>query len=193
MGAFDKIGILVNRLRVIGIDIELAGNVPWIYLEKVNGRNVTEKFRGNHGFTIAMLSPKLGAGANFTDIKEIFKIIRKYATLDIPELGKIYQCFDDGKIKRSRQYSVEITGISKFNTITDKNYLREWKNEVKSCPSLYNKSTDYFVNGYSKELDVEITFVRCVNDGWFSFGLESGRLDIDGELLEILEWYEKNI
>lgn len=34
----DKLTIFVDRLKRIGIDIECAGNIPWIYLNKVNGK-----------------------------------------------------------------------------------------------------------------------------------------------------------
>ena len=33
----NVINRLVPRLRKIGIDVELIGNIPWIYLRKVNG------------------------------------------------------------------------------------------------------------------------------------------------------------
>jgi len=70
----DKIQIFKNRLSKIGIEINLTGNFPWIYLDTVNGNKVKEKFMANHGFTIAFLNKQL----EFTDIKEIFNIIRKY-------------------------------------------------------------------------------------------------------------------
>lgn len=41
-----------NRLAKIGIDIEYASNVPWIYLDKVNGMKVTEINEANHGFCV---------------------------------------------------------------------------------------------------------------------------------------------
>lgn len=69
---------LVTRLKKIGITLELVGNVPWIYLRSVNGNLVTEKFLGNHGFTIAWHPTKPGDFIELTDIKEIFTIIRKY-------------------------------------------------------------------------------------------------------------------
>lgn len=65
---------LVKRLKKIGVDIELAGNYPWIYLVKVNGKRVTEKFQANHGFTIFYLHHK---GTVFSDRREVFKMIRK--------------------------------------------------------------------------------------------------------------------
>jgi len=74
----EKLEIFINRLKKIGIDIELVGNYPWIYIDKINGQRVTERFLGNHGFTIMFTPVKLGQTKEFTDIKEIFKLIRKY-------------------------------------------------------------------------------------------------------------------
>lgn len=74
----NKLATFMGRLYRIGIDVELSGNYPWIYLDKVNGKRVTEKFEGNHGFTIMFVPIRKEQKAEFTDIKEIFKIIRKY-------------------------------------------------------------------------------------------------------------------
>lgn len=74
----DPLEILVKRLKKIGIEIHLVGNFPWIYLYKVNGNVVKEKFQANHGFTIAYSPITLTGTTSFTDISEIFKIIRKY-------------------------------------------------------------------------------------------------------------------
>ena len=74
----NKLNIFIIRMKRIGIDIELFGNYPWIYLHTVNGKRVSERFLAEHGFTIAFLPIKLGEELKFTDIKEIFKVIRKY-------------------------------------------------------------------------------------------------------------------
>lgn len=74
----DKLTILHDRLKKLGIQITMLGNYPWIYLDTVNGRKVKEKFHANHGFTLAFLPIKSGKQLEFTDLKEIFKIIRKY-------------------------------------------------------------------------------------------------------------------
>lgn len=70
---------LRRRLLKLGIEIEMWSNYPWIYLDKVNGVSVEERFRANHGFTIAFHPIRQGQELEFTDITEIFKIIRKYA------------------------------------------------------------------------------------------------------------------
>ena len=69
---------LTHRLKLIGIEIELVGNYPWIYLDSINGKRVTEKFEGNHGFTVAFLPIRPEQEMKLTDITEIFKLIRKY-------------------------------------------------------------------------------------------------------------------
>lgn len=64
----------ISRLARLGIDVELGGNYPWIYLDKVNGARVKETFRANHGFTAFMLG-KSGT-CKFTDRKVVFNKIR---------------------------------------------------------------------------------------------------------------------
>ena len=75
----DKIKVFVERLKKIGIDVKLSGNYPWVYIDEICGKRVTEKFDGNHGFTIIFLPVRNDSPpSEFTDIKEIFKLIRKY-------------------------------------------------------------------------------------------------------------------
>lgn len=74
----EKIGVFRERLLKIGIEIEMWSNYPWIYLSKVNGKPVEEVFRANHGFTIAFHPIRPDQTLEFTDITEIFKILRKY-------------------------------------------------------------------------------------------------------------------
>ncbi len=71
---------LVPRLKKIGITIEMAGNYPWIYLEKVNGNRIQREdyFCGNHGFTVCFLPIRPGQKMELTDIGEIMKLVRKY-------------------------------------------------------------------------------------------------------------------
>lgn len=75
----SELEIFVKRLKKIGIEVELIGNYPWIYLDKVNGNKLTkERYMGNHGFTIAFLPVRREERLRFTDISEIFKVIRQY-------------------------------------------------------------------------------------------------------------------
>ena len=54
----DILEVFIKRMDKLGIKIELVGNYPWIYIDKINGEKVKEKFQGNHGFTIAFLPIK---------------------------------------------------------------------------------------------------------------------------------------
>jgi len=80
--SINEIQIFINRLKKIGITLELIGNVPWIYLDKVNGNKIKREdwINANHGYTIAWYPVKLGEKPhlNWHDIKETFRIIRKY-------------------------------------------------------------------------------------------------------------------
>ena len=75
MNNLDK---LINRLSKIGIDIEVSGNYLFS-LDKINGVKVKETYLGSHGFTVAWLQLMRGKEIIIlSDIKEIFKLIRKY-------------------------------------------------------------------------------------------------------------------
>lgn len=63
----------INRLAKIGIHIELWSNYPWVYMEKVNSRQVKGNFQGNHGFTVFFR----GKPDVITDIPIIFNKIRE--------------------------------------------------------------------------------------------------------------------
>ncbi len=79
----DKLKVFVDRLNKIGIEVKLSGNFPWIYLDKICGKKVTETFQANHGFTVMFLPGRNDSPvSNFTDITEIFKLIRKYVRED---------------------------------------------------------------------------------------------------------------
>ena len=75
----DKITRFVERLKKIGIDVKLSGNFPWVYIDEICGIRVTEKFEANHGFTLIFLPGRNDSPVSeFTDITEIFKLLRKY-------------------------------------------------------------------------------------------------------------------
>ena len=77
--SIEKLKVFVDRLNKIGIEVKLSGNFPWIYLDKICGKRVTETFSANHGFTVMFLPGRNDSPVSeFTDITEIFKLIRKY-------------------------------------------------------------------------------------------------------------------
>ena len=74
----DKVTVFVDRMKKLGIDVKLTTNYPWVYIEEINGKRVTEKFEGNHGFTLAFLPIKKDKELNFTNIRDIFQLLRNY-------------------------------------------------------------------------------------------------------------------
>lgn len=105
-----------------------------------------------------------------------------------PEIGKVYPCFDDGKITPSRLYFVKITNILKYKQCEDR-----VKRLVRNCQINHDWLFKYTMNPYvveaisgeTEELEL-IYFLWSYNGFWF--GIESwfgaGPLDIDGTLLE---------
>ena len=75
MNQLDK---FIQRMKLIGIDIEVVGNVPWIYLTKINGKPVKEKKDSEYGFVIAYFPIRYGETIELVNIKETFNLIKKY-------------------------------------------------------------------------------------------------------------------
>lgn len=73
-----KVLIFKERMEKLGINCTFSANYPWVYLDTVNGKQVTERHFSKYKFTIAFLPVRNDQQEEFTDIKEIFKIIRKY-------------------------------------------------------------------------------------------------------------------
>lgn len=108
---------------------------------------------------------------------------------NIPEIGKTYAFFDDGKTGLSRRYKAIVTGVIPFHLVKKKfpELYYQWKREVRIGPDLYAKETDYFVEcSVPKYEDDDLVYcVRDTKDGWFSIDFPhnwmSGLLDVDGE------------
>ncbi len=108
--------------------------------------------------------------------------------LGLPEIGKTYNCFDDGKISKSRMYQVTIDEIIPFEKADDE-MLELWKEEGVYRTWMFNE-TDYFIKFTSNEFKYEPNgvFARTKDGGWFGLGnfWNTGRLDIDGSLTQSL-------
>lgn len=78
----QKIVVFVERMKKLGIEMELSSNYPWLYLHKVNGNHVTEKFQSDGHYTIAFGPIRTGEQYKFTDIGKMFDIIRKYRCIN---------------------------------------------------------------------------------------------------------------
>ena len=127
----------------------------------------------------------------------------------LPEVGKEYHFFDDGKTSPGRHYicrceriitseeaksiTVEVPGeeCTKDNPVTDKISLYDhWHDrEMPLHDWLYANNTDYFVECSCPNYDEDnLWFVRTKDGGWFSMDIQSwwqgGRLDVDGSIFE---------
>lgn len=118
----------------------------------------------------------------------------------LPEVGKRYHFFEDGKSGPSRHFIIEITNIVPFEDITDGELLDAYDAEVEECDFLYAPETDYFIYGRKvledNTLDEEdFIFIRTDYGGWFSFGhlLDDGLLDVDSSKYSaIAEYWEQD-
>lgn len=68
-----------DRLYKIGIDTTFALNYPWVYIATINNKKVKEIFDCEHGFLVGFAPIRLGEHFKFTNIKEIFRLVRRYA------------------------------------------------------------------------------------------------------------------
>ncbi len=71
------INSFVSRLANIGIKVELIGNYPWVYLDKVNGIRIKGTLHSDHGFTVFFRAIRPGESDTITDIPTVFKKIRE--------------------------------------------------------------------------------------------------------------------
>jgi hypothetical protein len=75
----NEVEIFINRMKRIGIELELMGNIPWIYLRSVNGNKVQEEdWDASYGFTIAWYPVRVGETYKLANVKKTFELIRKY-------------------------------------------------------------------------------------------------------------------
>lgn len=111
----------------------------------------------------------------------------------VPEVGKIYHVFNDGKIRLSRhglEKVVEVIPFKDFQTREDmKELYASWRNNVKSCYWLYSPVTDFIVvteiiGDDLAEDEKTAYYARTKDKGWFGFGsfLCDGQLDSDRHL-----------
>lgn len=111
-----------------------------------------------------------------------------YNPQPVPEVGKEYHIFDDGKISQSRHFLATIEKVIPFGDVYDPEselYLA-WKDNVKEAYWLFAEHTDYFVKATSDYDKNPLFFVRTTDGGWFSIDYPNcwmgARLDIDSSL-----------
>lgn len=115
---------------------------------------------------------------------------RKKNIKSIPEVGKKYHCFDDGKIRFSRHFIIqvdEVLGYMAFKKKYPKEFERYVK-EVKECYWLYSTHSDKFIITHKGENNEFGVYVRTKQGGWFGIGswFNSAELDSTGELWDYL-------
>ena len=115
---------------------------------------------------------------------------RKKHMQPIPEEGKKYHCFDDGKITFSRHYVVKIDEVLNHMEFKRK-YPNEFKQYCKTSKEhywLYSRRTDKFVITHKGENDKFGIFVRTKQGGWFGIGSywNCGTLDVTTKIWDNL-------
>ena len=104
----------------------------------------------------------------------------------IPEVGKKYHCFDDGKITFSRNFIIQVDEVLGHQQFRKKypTYFKVYRAVVKNCYWLYSTHSDKFVITYKGENDEFGVYVRTKQGGWFGIGgyCNSATLDVTGEL-----------
>lgn len=114
----------------------------------------------------------------------------------LPEIGKTYKFYDDGKRSPSRTYDATVIRVVPYDEeiFVDKydyeidNFISTpiqevHKKEVEQYDWIFAKTTDYFVEcEILKYDDNTIWFVRTKYGGWFSMDIQSdwqsGELDV---------------
>lgn len=70
----NQVDRFITRLQRLGIQVTFAANYPWIYFDTINGKKVTGRFHGNHGWTAFFM--QLDGSYKFSDRKEVFGKVR---------------------------------------------------------------------------------------------------------------------
>ena len=119
----------------------------------------------------------------------------------IPEIGKEYHFWDDGKISVSRHYicrveriispeeAKEIMFSREYTVPTDMSLYQIWEDEKSECTWLYADDTDCFVEISCPKYDDNLLYcARTKSGGFFSMNIQSfwqsGELDVDGKIFE---------
>ena len=124
-----------------------------------------------------------------------FNEIVLYIMDRLPEKGKYYHFWDDGKSSASRHYickceriiSCDESRYIEVETPDGKMTLYDmWKENVAQCYWLYAETTDYMIECSCPKYDKDnLWFVRTKNGEWFSIDIQSwwqsGLLDVDSK------------
>ena len=137
---------------------------------------------------------------------------------NVPEVGKYYHFWDDGKCGASRHYICRVEELitndkakhinvnvpewdedKQENVFHKVTLFEQWKYQVSGHDWIYANETDYFVRITCPEYDEhDLYAVRTKNGGWFTIDIESfwqgGSLDVTGEIYDEImnEWENEN-
>ena len=142
----------------------------------------------------------------------------EFNTLElIPDIGKTYMFYDDGKISRCRQDRARVLRVitkedaeeifiptyydDDFNLTTIKQDIEptgsvslydKWLLSKKEYDWIFANDTDYFIECSIPKYDENtIWFTRTKSGNWFSMNIQNdwqgGRLDVSGELTKMLK------
>lgn len=114
---------------------------------------------------------------------------KEYKEQPVPEVGKEYHIFDDGKINPSRHCITTVAEVIPFDDFKNEAVMETWREEKEECYWLFATETDYFIRTTFDD-EEDSYFVRTKDGGWFSLGFFGSRLDIDGSLYQkMIYWY----
>lgn len=107
-------------------------------------------------------------------VEEVNKVLCNYHYPEkLPKIGKLYDCYDDGKICDDRRYKVKITDIVPFDKVS-KSIYNQWEDAKRMYYWVFADKTDYFVLADSYERGKfnvsQSVFVRTVEGEWYSIG-----------------------
>lgn len=123
--------------------------------------------------------------------------LNPYKEQPVPEVGKEYHIFDDGKVRPSRHYIAKVVEVIPFEACKDEMLLEAWEDMVdqdRQLIGLFAEKTDYFIKAESDFDEYPLYFVRTDDGGWFSMDYPTAwmgaRLDVDGSLHKtMVEYY----
>lgn len=111
---------------------------------------------------------------------------RKKHLNPIPEVGKKYHCFDDGKITFSRHFIIQVDEVLGHQQFKKKypGLFQDYRNAVKHHYWLYSTHSDKFIITYKGENNELGVYTRTKQGGWFGIGnwCNSATLDVTGRL-----------
>ena len=137
-----------------------------------------------------MYKKKIKKPSKYNVKRDIIFLTPKRRPQPIPEVGKRYHCFDDGKITFSRHFIIKVDEVLNFMQFKKKypEMVKQYIEQTKDCYWLYARRTDKFVITFKGENNEPGVYVRTKDGGWFGIGnwWNSAELDVTGKLWKSL-------